>query len=102
LIDVPATMIPDFNMQFAVLTNAYDYAFRARLIQQGKHVAYETNSLCSANHNTNKDVSSCVCTQVFVLLSEGYKLHRSSFLSLIMSLIISRNSCQVLTTQLIH
>ena len=100
MIDVPATMIPDFNMQFAVLTNAYDYAFRARLIQQGKHVAYETNSLCSANHNPNKDVSS-VCTPVFVLLSEGYKLHRSSFLSLIMSLIISRNSCQVLT-QLIH
>ena len=24
LIDVPAIMIPDFNMQFAVLTNAYD------------------------------------------------------------------------------
>ncbi len=85
MIDVPATMIPDFNMQFAVLTNAYDYAFRARLIQQGKHVAYETNSLCSANHSTNKDVSSCVCTQVFVLLSEGYKLQSVEVLNLLTS-----------------
>jgi uncharacterized protein YacL len=96
-------------MQFEVITNAYDNALRARLIQQGKPVAYETHILCSANHTTNKDVSSCVCTQVFVLLSGGYKLHsvkvlhfltqpllqrgrsdsRSSFLSLIISLIIS-------------
>ena len=85
MIDVPATMIPDFNIQFAVITNAYDYALRARLIQQGKPVAYGTNILCSANHSTNKDVSSCVCTQVFVLLYEGYKLQSVKVLHLLTS-----------------
>jgi hypothetical protein len=39
------------------------------------HVTYEAQILNSADHTTNKDVSSCVCTQVLVLLSGGYKLH---------------------------
>jgi hypothetical protein len=37
-IDVPAIMIPDFNMQFEVLTDASDYALGAILIKQGKPV----------------------------------------------------------------
>ncbi len=49
-------------------------------------MAYGTNILCSANHSTNKDVSSCVCTQVFVLLSEGYKLQSVKVLHLLTSL----------------
>ena len=62
LVDAPAIMIPDFNMQFEVITDAYNYALEATLIQQVKPVANETHILNSADHTTNKDVCSCVCT----------------------------------------
>ena len=65
MIDVPATMIPDFNMQFEVITNAYDYALRARIIQQVKPVAYATHILCSAN-NTTKKMLAVVCALKFL------------------------------------
>jgi hypothetical protein len=80
LIDVPATMIPDFNMQFGVITNVYDYALRARLIQHGKPVAYKTDILCSANRTPNKDVSSCVCLQFLCCYLESKKLHNATVL----------------------
>ncbi len=77
-------------MQFAVITNVYDYALRARLIQHGKPVAYETHILCSANHTPIKDVSSCVCLKFLCCCSGSrYMMHVSEYHLLI---IISTNN----------
>jgi hypothetical protein len=63
LVDAPALMIPDFNPPIEVITDASDFALGAILIQQGKHVAYESRILNSAErnyHTTNKEMLAVV------------------------------------------
>ncbi len=63
-------------------TDASDVALSAILNQQVKQVTYETKILNSADHTPNKDVCSCVCTQVLLFKRRKYRPSKCSSFTL--------------------